>query len=455
MASKTSGTEPLNPRPYGDTHGLDTDVLHAICGSIDGIHDLLSMSLTCSMMWRIAMRQLFMTHIIRLASCKAIQRFRLFIINHETTCAHHIRSLVIPEIVWIVPEITMTLPNHVGQLMDILDCAVNLRRLDLCLDPVHAEPARISSAFARLSALWHLSLVDPGLDWAPHALSALPSSLRTLCVGGGDRFARLPPPPGGHFLQLISRFSTSSTLTVLLLDRIPMHEDSVIGLPRFPSVRSLTIAQPLEREPRLYPLLHLFPSLDGTLRLRLYFSTRVRLFNNSDRRIGIREENRRAQEASRWTSLDRLDCDSGIADMLALQCAVNHFTIDSFDLKAIVGIKPKHLVVASLKLHFYLSPTWRHPRTPVPGPYPTHIVLITSRPSADYPSVGRLYERKSVDYNWDASFVSHPSTGHRVVSNADLCTPCCPRHFASSEAPDPDTLAFQECHTRAACIPLP
>ncbi|KAM5536465.1 hypothetical protein V8D89_009901 [Ganoderma adspersum] len=333
-----------DPQPYGVIPELDTDVLEAICGSIDGIHDLLAVSLTCSLMWGIATRELLRTHTIHLTTRKAIRSFRIFIFNHNTTHAHHLRSLVIPEIVWL--RGATILSNDAGHLMDILDRAVKLDNLCLCFaDEFHAEPARISSAFAGLSVLTSLSLIDPGQHWAHLALNALQAPLRTLCVRAAHKLSVLPPPSPDHYFQMFLRFSTSATLTNLHLAQIPMYNNSFRNLPQFHSVRSLGITSPLEREPRLNALLHLFPSLDGTLYFCQALEQSIRHSMNPTMLHEIQEENWHSQDVLRWAGLDRLECSSATARMLSLRCP------------AVIGIRPKHLVtpanhcICRLSLH--------------------------------------------------------------------------------------------------------
>ena len=404
-------------QPYSGIPGLDIDVLEVICGSINGIHDLLSVSLTCSLMWGISTRELLRTHTIHLRSRKAIRSFHTFILNHNTTHAHLVRSLVVPETVW--HRGATMLYNDAGHLMDILDRAVKLDNLCLCFaDEFHAEPARISSAFVGLSALTSLSLIDPGQRWARLALSALQAPLQTLCVRPADKSNVLPSPSPERYLRMFLRFSSSATLTSLRLAQVPMYDNSFSNLPQFPSVRSLGITSPLERGPRLNALLHLFPSLDGTL----YF------FQDSEQSVHhsmdpttlteIQEENRHAQDVSRWAGLDKLECSSATASMLALRCPVRHLTIDSFCHETVISVRPKHLVVAPLRLPFYLSP-WRHLETHTYAacPYTTHVVVISSYVSKDYLHGKTLFAQAS-DFCWDTAFVSHPCI--------PLHTPDCP-----------------------------
>ncbi|KAM5535349.1 hypothetical protein V8D89_011034 [Ganoderma adspersum] len=408
MASKdeSSASPSFNlgcPRPYGDIPTLDTDVMEAICGSIEDIHDLLTVSLTCSLMWGIATRELLRTHTIRLTTRKAIRSFRIFILNHNTTHAHHLRSLVIPEIVWLGG--TLIHFDDAGHLMDILDRAVKLNNLCLCFaDEFHAEPARISPAFAGLSALTSLSLIDPGQRWAHLALGALQAPLQTLCVRAADKLSILPSPSPERYFRMFLRFSTSATLTSLHLAQIPMYDNSFRNLPQFHSVRSLGITSPLERGPRLNALLHLFPSLDGTLYFCQDLEQSIRHSMNPTTLHEIQEENWHSQDVLRWAGLDRLECSSATARMLSLRCPVRHLTIDSFRHEAVIGIRPKHLVVAPLRLPFYLSP-WRHLRTTAYAacPYTTHVVVISSYLSRDYLHGKALFAQAS-DFCWDAAF---------------------------------------------------
>ncbi|KAI1786157.1 hypothetical protein LXA43DRAFT_1085599 [Ganoderma leucocontextum] len=348
---------------------LDTDVIETFCGLVDDIHDLLSVSLTCSVLWRIAIRQLLRTHTIHLKSRKAIRGFRLFILNQKPTRAHHIHSLVIPQIAWTR---TTGRIDDVGQLMDILDCAVNLHSLDLSLDAYHVEPGRASSAFAGMVALRHLSLADPDLRWAHEALNALRSPPVTLCLMLAT--------------HLNQTFSSPSILTSIHLDWVSFsRNNSFLSLPQFRSVRSVIITQ-VKHEPRLEPLLHLFPCLEGTLRLRITAPKNMIRFASPARLAGIQEENKRTQEVSHWARLDRLDCESTTAFMLALQCPVRHLTIDRFDTPLLANIRMQHLVVTDI--HFpqdlgaALKGCTRTALSLAGGP--THVVLIVRYEAEDY-----------------------------------------------------------------------
>ena len=410
MASRDSSTSPSNagcPRAYSDIPTLDTDIMECICDSIDSIHGLLAVSLTCSMMRSIAIRQLLRTHTIRLTNRHAIRAFHLFILNHKADRAHHIRFLVIPEIVWFGKKIGPGATNDVDKLMDILDCAVNLVHLDLFLRSSESDVdrGRISSAFARMSTLRYLSLRDSDpsglLEWAQDALSALRSPPRTLCIEAGDdsMMSALDPQPA-RLLRAVSRFSTSWAVTNLSLACIPMENNAFLGLPPFRSVRSLTITKPLPVPPKLDSLLHLFPSLDGTLRLHLDIPTRIRINKNFRLFSETKQENKHAQDRSRWTGIDRLDCDTETASMLELRCPVRRLALDAFVLNVVVHIKPTHLVVAPMsRFPLSLFPSRMDLQTPAASPHTTHVVLIASCNSRD-------------DFNpfrWDAVYVSRPN----------------------------------------------
>ncbi|PIL27908.1 hypothetical protein GSI_09943 [Ganoderma sinense ZZ0214-1] len=376
------------PQRYRAIPRLDIDVLQAICSSIACVHDLLSVSQTCSLMWRIATREVLHTHTIRLTSSKAIRSFRMFILNRKATHAHHVRSLAISgSSTWYTGPPLCFDDAAADFLMDILDCTVKLDSLHLSLtsQSLRVDPARIAAVFAGLSSLTSLSLKDPGQRWAHHALDALkaPLRIRALTVHAERKLVIQPVLQPGPYFRTFLRFSTSSTLTSLRLDQAPIYDDSSFPhLPQFHSVRSLAITGPLERAPRLAALLHLFPSLDDTLYLRQSVRTGIQLFIDPSASSDVREQNRRAQDAFRWARLDRLDCNAEIAGVLALRCPVRHLTIDRFDVKAVEAVQPKHLVVASLLLPFYLGPAelWR---TRPAHPYLTHLVLIWSFHSHD------------------------------------------------------------------------
>ena len=369
--------------PHGVMPDLDEDVMEAICGSIDNIHDLLSVSLTCSVMWRIAIRQLLRTHTIHLKSAKTIRGFREFILNQKPTRAQHIRSLVIPESAWIPDKTLLYIGDAGDQLMDILDCATNLDTLSLFLHEFYrAGPARISSAFACMRALRHLSLSDPYLNWV-HILSALPVPPVTLCL---RTTTCLTLPLHNALLKLatsLDRFrTTSSLLTSLHLDWICL-DDVFLGLPQFRSVRSLIITE-VRGEPKLDALLYLFPHLDGTFRLRLTLRDNRRLSSNTQRLALIREENTRAQEASLWERLDRLDCEATTAFMLGLQCPVRHLTVDCFDTGLLADIRMQHLVVTFIPFPHGLGAFEDRTRASSLASGLTHVVLVIVYEAEDY-----------------------------------------------------------------------
>ncbi|KAI1786155.1 hypothetical protein LXA43DRAFT_1099523 [Ganoderma leucocontextum] len=321
---------------------LDTDVVEAICGSIDDIRDLLSLSLASP--------------------------------------PPHITSVLSSsQTAWITDKTAR--PDHdVEKIMEILDCAVNLDSLDLSLDPSYAATPRVSSTFATIRALRHPSLTKPlrswDTCWTHHALMALRSPLVTLRVRAKDWTS---DPPSSISQQLRS-------------------------------VRSLTIAKHLPREPKLDALLYLFPSLDDTLFLRLDFWKSLTLSSDLEKLAEIREENRRAQETSRWTRLDRLDCEYMTAEMLALQCPIRHLTVDPFGTFILDCIQPRHLVIDSIRLPFYrdISLYQGYTSSSVHGFCTTHVVLIVSCEAEEYEAIKKTFDETD-DIGWKTVLVSPPS----------------------------------------------
>nr|VWO94926.1 Serine protease sat autotransporter (EC [Cleaved into: Serine protease sat (Secreted autotransporter toxin sat), Serine protease sat translocator] [Ganoderma boninense] len=371
-------TSPPPPRGMPD---LDEDVMEAICGSINNIHDLLSVSLTCSMMWRIAIRQLLRTQTIHLKSHKAISGFREFILNQKPTRAQHIRSLAIPLNAWSDSD-SFVHRNDIGdQLMDILDCAVNLDTLDLSLNDFYrAARERVSSAFAGMATLRHLSVSDPYMLWAHTALNALRSPPATICVRSTNGEASLL-----KLATSLDRFhATSSVLTSLHFDLMCLDDSDVFGLPQIRSVRSVFITKFLSG-PRLVALLHLFPNLDGSLCFRLALLEVWTLLENDRQLAQIREDNRRAQEVSCWARLDRLDCEASTAFAFALQCPVRHLTIDRFELRVLAEMRPQHLVITSIRVpqDLALIKDPMHTSVLAGGSQPTHVVLVLEHEAQD------------------------------------------------------------------------
>ena len=396
---------------------LDTDVIEIVSGSLDDIHDLLSLSLASSVIWPIAIRQVLRKHTINLTTRKAIHAFRGFIINRKSTCAHHLRSLNIPDATWMNHEPTRP-DEDIQQVLEILGCAVNLDSLYLSLDNVYSVIPPVSLPFSTFESLRCLTLCEPLTNrersWIHHALRALRAPLVTLCIETGNYESHSSPSVlASLFDRNLSHFSTSSTLTSLHLARVPMYDDTFLGLPRFPSVRSLTIAKRLPREPKMDALLHLFPSLSGTLRLRMEYWKSLEVSSNPAELGEIKAANTRAQAASRWTKLDRLDCESSTAHMLALQCPVRHLTIDAFDLFAVAAVQPRNVVVDSVRLPFYYDISQSLAATPVPIAT-THVVLIMSCEAEEYENAKiNFYQPDSV--RWETVLVSpeFPSSNSR------------------------------------------
>ncbi|PIL27929.1 hypothetical protein GSI_09964 [Ganoderma sinense ZZ0214-1] len=384
---------PSNTLPHGSSiPDLDEDVMETICAFTEDIHDLLSVSLACSTMWRIAIRQLLRTQTIRLNSRKVICGFREFILNQKPTRAQHIRSLAILHDAWSPGHRLFHLNDMGDQLMDILDCAVNLDTLDLSLDNFEFNRAdryaRLSSAIASMRALRHLSLSDPYLLGTIIVLNALSSPPVTICIRSTTIFPvpfLIPPPSPLKIATALDRFqSTPSVLTSLHFDFISLNEDT-FALPQIRSVRSVFVSE-VRGGPRLDVLLHLFPNLDGTLRLRLTPQERFRLFDNELRLAQIRDDNRRTQEVHHWARLDMLDCEAMTAFAFALQCPVRRLTISRFDSRVLADMRPQHLVVTSIRLPQDLTLINDCTRTPslCAGSQASHVVLVLAHEAQDH-----------------------------------------------------------------------
>ncbi|KAM5536468.1 hypothetical protein V8D89_009904 [Ganoderma adspersum] len=325
-------------------------------------------------------------------------------------------------------------PNEdIRQVLEILGCAVNLNSLHLSLDHLYSVIPPVSSPFLTFEALRHLTLCEPltpwERSWIHHALRALRAPLATLRIETSNYQSHSSPSVlASLFDRNLSHFSTSSTLTSLHLARIPMYDDSFLGLPRFPSVRSLTIAKRLPREPKLDALLHLFPSLSGTLRLR---------------RAEIKAANTRAQTAFRWTRLDRLDCESSTAQMLALQCPVRHLTIDAFDLFAVAAVQPRHVVIDSVHLPFYYDISQPLAETPMPIAT-THVVLIMLCEAEEYEEAKiNFYQPDSIRWETVLRHAAYSLSAFPHATHARLVVHC------YNDRPSDDDLYDLMCHSRA------
>ncbi|PIL23144.1 hypothetical protein GSI_14453 [Ganoderma sinense ZZ0214-1] len=126
----------------------------------------------------------------------------------------------------------------------------------------------------------------------------------------------------------------------------------VLPLTQYPAVRSLYIRD-LDGVPLLDVLMHLFPAIDGTLRIGEWGS----ITGLSDH-AHIRECNREAQQRRAWTKLDRLICDAELFHLLGLRCPIGHLMIDNWtdDVKDDLALALRECPVARLKLSLLLSP---------------------------------------------------------------------------------------------------
>ncbi|PIL27928.1 hypothetical protein GSI_09963 [Ganoderma sinense ZZ0214-1] len=315
------------------------------------------------------------------------------------------------------------------QVMEILDLTVNLNSLELSLDSSYLAVQRVSSAFSTLEVLQHLSLSEPLLpadrSWVPHALRALRAPLISLRITTSRYLSHSTPSALAiHFDRNVSHFATSSTLTSLHLTRIPMYDGTFLGLPRFPSVRSLTVDQRLPREPKMDALLHLFPSLDRWLHLRVEHWKALDIASNPQELAAIQAANTRAQEAFRWTKLDKLDCESSTALMLALRCPVRHLTIDCFDIPAIVRVQPRHVVIDSIRLPLHCDIS--HPLAATPEPVSTtHVVLIMVCNAQEYRNAkSNLYQTDNIRWDTVVRHATYPLSAFSHATHARLVLHC-------------------------------
>ena len=406
---------------------LDTDIIEAVCSSIDNRRDLLSVSLTSSVLRDIAIRQLLRSHTIYLRSRKTIRAFYAFIFSRNPSLAPHIRSLVIPANAWfrVAPPWETDLPEDIEHIMDILDCAENLDTLDLSLPPSYEFSPRFVSTLAAGRTVRHLSLSKGSRPWdtcwVHHALQAIRSPLVTLRVRSRpERYIDFSPSAAAsHFGQSFSHFSTSSTLTTLYLDHIPMYDDSFLQLPRFLSVRSLALTRPLTREPNVAALLYLFPSLDRTLSLRMVRGAGYDPVSDPETLAEVQENNKRAQVVSRWTKLDTLECDYTAVQLLALQCPVRRLITDTFDFSYLGRIRPQRLVIDHIGIPYYEEISLFHTDEDAveDSPSITHAVLIVTCNTQEYEDTKRFAFNHD-DMDWKAILVSpRPHLKHHAIIN--------------------------------------
>ncbi|PIL29925.1 hypothetical protein GSI_07835 [Ganoderma sinense ZZ0214-1] len=316
---------------------LNTDVFPVISEFLTDYSDVLSFSLVCSTLRRVAIRRLLSMRPVSLKGDLSVRRFHTFLFASAVIRAPvpHVRALRIGGFKLPPWKIANEAEDSPSPLVDIINSCPNLEHIAMCF--ANGSTDDESSVVAAIAALKTLSSLEVS-GWSGNTLDLLhdiSSPLRKLAIHSGyirspyalDEFLPRLAPSLEDLELMYFRVHRGSTL-VALDDEAPGpdgHPQPFRSLAQYPAVRSFS-AIILIGAPVLDRLQHLFPALNGTLSLGDFDTTINRCSEDA-----IRAANRRAQDAAperAWKKLDRVVCDARMLYALALRCPVRLVMID-------------------------------------------------------------------------------------------------------------------------------
>ena len=327
-ASLNSSFHQLNPQ----MPSLDLDILASICAFLTEYADILSLSLTNSVLHPIAVRAMLRNRPVVLEKVDTILKFHDFIFADVSAARlHHLRALKVDfSDYWHRPDPKCTEPA-LEALLAIVQQATSLVSLELLSSSDGTQLGYLDNLNPKV--VEELATVQEprigGRTEVVDFIGAVRAPLKKLAL-------RFTGPVGG--LEEWSAHSLGATLfhlapsleiltiaqTRVRLERSPSLPGSsgsvrgtFIGI-QFHALRSLTMNNLLDI-PDLSLLLELFPNLDRTLHLTpyIYYCDR---YDTSLRTA--REQNGMAQERRTWQCLDRLICDVKTFFVLNLRCPI-------------------------------------------------------------------------------------------------------------------------------------
>ena len=329
---------PSQPNP--PWRSLDLDVLDSICTFLTDYSDLLSLSLTSSVLRPLAIRSLLRNHPVVLKNVDAIFKFHDFIFANPASRLQHVTAL---KIIVAQNETRSHLDSDsseraVESLLAILSQTLSLTSLELLSgwEWGYFDYPRISAALSSLETLRELRIAG-NLSKTANFIRAIRSPLSKVAFWFMPSADGLDWTPASlcttlsHVAQSLESLTIKSSIIRIAEGRLP---DSPSTLTQFHTVRSLTLDH-LRYPPHLPSLLTLFPNLDGTLHLigdgyedpedpgdwDPGDKSDFLLFLRS-----IRAQNGRAQEQEPgrgWTrGLARLICDADTLFALNLKCPI-------------------------------------------------------------------------------------------------------------------------------------
>ena len=353
---------------------LDLDVLDNICAFLPEYPDLLSLSLTCSVVRPLAIRNLLRNRRVVLKNVDAILKFHNFVFADPDSRLQHVTAL---KIIVAQNENRSHLDSGNGEravesLLAILSQTPSLTSLELLSgwEWGYFDDPRISAALSSLETLRELRIAG-NLSKTANFIRVVRSPLAKLAfwfMPSADGLGWTPASlctTLSHVAQSLETLTIKSSV-IRIVERLP---DSLPTPMQFHTVRSLTLDH-LRYPPHLPSLLELFPNLDGTLHLigDGYEDPEDRgdwdpgdksdflLFLRS-----IRAQNGGAQEERRaWPrGLARLICDADTLFALNLKCPIGltvlpHCDVDNERAERVAEALREH-PPAKLNLQFVLA----------------------------------------------------------------------------------------------------
>ncbi|KAI1791970.1 hypothetical protein LXA43DRAFT_1008695 [Ganoderma leucocontextum] len=326
---------------------LNLDVLGTICAFLTEYPDLLAISLTCSALHPVAIRNMLKNRPVVLKRADVILKFHDFVFSDAPTRLHHLTALEIG----VTDDETRPECSEraIDSLLAILKSAPSLVSLalrssawDLSLG--YIDDPRIPAAVGELANLRVLTII--GRTEVVDFIGAVRSPLTKLAISYMD-------PAGRTEWSLTSSLShVAASLESLTIDYSDVRlvgrpPDSLSRLTQFCALRSLTLSS-LVGVPRLLVLLELFPNLNGTLHLvrypDRYEDEELQTYNSFKE---TREQNATAQERQSWKRLERLICNAEMLFALNLRSQIGLTVIHSCSTDTTV----RKCLVESLREH--------------------------------------------------------------------------------------------------------
>ena len=302
---------------------LNFDVLRLICGLITEVPDVLSLSLTCSMLHPMAVERRLSMRTITISSAESIRDLYNFIFVDEERRGQHICSITVP-----VHDIT---PSSSKELVDcllaILQSARRLHTISLCVPSPRTESLfcdpTVLAAVAKVASLRELNVVAPLHLAAKKLLPKVPrsSALKTLRYSETyDGHEGLPS------CVYVAPWLAATLQEIELPFEFMLRADDSYTHISFPAARSLVLKR-VCGELDLDILLAMFPNVD-----RAFIIDDAFLVPDCNLPMADPDENRRrarARKVQPWKSLDRVFADPDMLYSLGLagDCPVRHLTL--------------------------------------------------------------------------------------------------------------------------------